>query len=283
MEETRTATLSNGRSVSLPLRCRCRVAGAAFPARWRRLREAVPAALTPLRSGPRTGAVALAGIDYRRAGEFDPYEEFAVIVPVARRAAVGGALPLGGVGGYVHALPVTTAASRRMGREIWGYPKTVAEIDVSDRGGDYRVAVAERGRGEGPGGGDGDGDLEPSLSLSVAGGRTRRLAGRLDSYAVKGGRPLRAPVEFDGRIGVGIGPGRAGLRLGSGPLAETLRSLGARPPALVRWFSPDLRAAVRPGERPDPSRRRGRDLDAGRAGDERYQPPLSGRSDTDTP
>jgi hypothetical protein len=233
----RTETLSTGQTVDLPLRCEADVAGALFSADWRALRRVVPDELTPIRVGPRTGSAVVAGVSYSQAGDFDPYDELAVIVPVARRTVAGVPIPDSGLGGYVAALPVTTEASCRMGREIWGYPKTVADVDVrresrANETDEWRVDVHEDG--------------EHTLSLSVR--ETRRRATRevsLDSYTVKEGRLWRTAVDVLGPVGLGVGGGHVSLDLGTGRLAADVRRLGLRRP--LGRFTGRIRAHVRAG------------------------------------
>jgi hypothetical protein len=232
----RTATLSTGRRVDLPLRCEADVAGALFSADWHSLREVVPDGLTPVRVGPQTGSAVVAGISYSRAGDFDPYEELAVVVPVARRTVAGVPLLDSGLGGYVVALPVTTAESRLMGREIWGYPKTVADIDIrqstgADATDGWQVAVSE------------DGERAVSLSVRAANRHSRDVT--LESYTVNDGRLWRTPVDILGPVGLGVGRGRVSLDLGTGPLAVRLRELGLGRP--LGRFTGRIRADVHAG------------------------------------
>lgn len=235
-----TATLSTGEQVSLPLRCEADVAGALFAADWRSLRRAVPDELTPIRFGARTGGVVVAGISYSKAGDFDPYDELAVIVPVARRTLGGVPLLESGLGGYVVALPVTTEESCRMGREIWGFPKSVADVEVRHEGDSesadtWHVGVREDG--------------EQALTLSVREARRHTRETSLDSYTAKDGRLWRTPVDVLGPVGVGVGHGTVSLTLGTGPVASTLDGLTIRRP--LGRFTGCIRADVQAGDAVD--------------------------------
>ncbi|SEO68457.1 Acetoacetate decarboxylase (ADC) [Halogranum amylolyticum] len=243
-----TATLSTGRRVDLPLRCEADVVGALFSADQRSLRGAVPEALTPVRVGPRRGVVVVVGVSYSQAGDFDPYDELAVIVPVARRTVAGVPRLDGGLGGYVVSLPVTTEESRRMGREIWGYPKTVADVEirresVADGGDEWHVDVREGGRDD-DGCDGGDGTLALSLSVRETGRRPTR-EGTLDSYTVKEDRLWRTPVDVLGPVGLGLGGKNVSLSLERGRLAEDVRRLDVGRP--LGRFTGRVRAHVQAG------------------------------------
>lgn len=237
----RSATLSTGHRVALPLRCRARAGGVVLASDRDPLRAAVPEPLAPIRVAPGTGLVTLVGVTYEAVdeGSIDPYDEVGAIVPVTR--APGG-LPVPsrrlGVGGYVHALPVTSEASVALGREIWGYPKRVARIDVriDDEGRRLIVALDEHGP-------------EPGVRLWTSARRRRLLSGTLDGYTVRDGRVVRGTVaaSADVRFGVGAGPDTR-LSLGAGPTADALRALGLDDDVRVvgRFVADELRAAIGP-------------------------------------
>ncbi|MGM0591158.1 MAG: acetoacetate decarboxylase family protein [Halobacteriota archaeon] len=227
----RPATLSSGREISLPLRCECDLAGAVVTARWSALRRIVPREVRPIRVSPTRGLVVLAGIDYHEAGDLAPYSEFAVVVPVGGRA-FGIPLPGGGFGGYVVDLPVTTEDSRIVGSELWGYPKSVADIAVESDATHLRTRL--------------QGEVAPDLALDVRRGRTRWRALSLDSYTVLHGELLRSRVDLEGELG--FGPGRGvRLALGDGPLPTRLRSLDLGR-VVGRFFGTDVEATIHEGE-----------------------------------
>ena len=284
-ESTTSTRLTTGTPVDLPLQVSFGIGGLLVPASYRRLVGLLPESLTPVSLLPGVGAVALAGIQYHRVGTgsdwnrnggtsdtdpkstFEPYDEFAAIVPCrlrttdrnrgrrTRRAPETDGqwldaviekpvrwlldrLPLpgsnGGIGGYVEWLPVTTDESVTLGREVWGYPKERADITVTDGPGVFRTVVRV-------------GSGTP-LQLDVArprlrGERTRTLS--LDSYTIKEGMILRSAVEIRGRIVIGTGSGCT-LR---GDLDETpLRSLGIWNRPLVGFTGSRLEASLADGE-----------------------------------
>lgn len=228
--------LSTGHTVELPLECEFSMVGGLFPASARRLSARLPERLSALRVAPRTGTVALASIEYHRVGELDPYDEFAVIVPVVADAGTDllGAQLLGGnVGGYVHYLPVTTEASVALGTEIWGYPKEVADIVVEDRGEVRRTEVSI------------DGERIVSLDVQKAETSERELT--MQSYTEKDGRLLRTRVDLDGEFGLKPLSQRVSFSLGNHKRSEELRGLGIRQRSLGRLYAPRMQARLHPG------------------------------------
>ncbi|WP_049904444.1 acetoacetate decarboxylase family protein, partial [Natrialba asiatica] len=165
VDERTRRRLSTGHVVELPLDLSFAMGGVTVPARRNRLDPVLPRGLSSLAIAPGVGCVALVGIQYHRVGRetgrardgaaetgLDPYDEFAVIVPVVRGSRTNRPLAQladGEVGGYVHWLPVTTDPSVALGREIWGFPKEAADVTVTDGSDRIRVTVA------------GDGDREP--------------------------------------------------------------------------------------------------------------------------
>ncbi|MFT4965080.1 MAG: hypothetical protein ACI9PP_002371, partial [Halobacteriales archaeon] len=184
------------------------------------LRERLPKECVPLRMAPGVGIVVLAGVDYRDVGGFEPYEEFAVLVPCVRD---GRDLPLvgamsGEVGASVDFLPVTTEASVALGREIWGYPKVVADIKFDRRPGGHLITLRRDGR--------------LICRLETPRGRPRGRTTTAKSYTTKGGQTIRTSIEIDGpftvrpfdpRVRVECGPAEYGQWLAD--LLVTRRSI----------------------------------------------------------
>ena len=183
-------TLSTGHRVRLPLELTFDVYGGTFLAAAGPLGDRLPEGCTPVRLAPGVGTIVLAGIHYRDVGVFDPYDEFAVIVPCVRD---GLDVPLlgpatGEVGGYVDFLPVTTEASVALGREIWGYPKTIADVRFDRRAGGWTVTLEREGK--------------TICRLTAPKTRPRGRTTTAFSYTAKDDRLLRTRVEVDGPIAV---------------------------------------------------------------------------------
>ena len=234
----RTHTLSTGHTVDLPLEATCTVAGATFPAVPDQLDDHLPAGLTPLRIGPRTGLLALVSIEYHSIGPFEPYREFAVIIPAARTPALDlPLLPLftAEVGGYVHYLPVTTDASVALGTEIWGYPKEQAAITIADSGSTRRTVVKQDGN--------------PLIRLDVGHADARHRELTMHSYTVQDDQLVRTRVDISGGLAVRPLTRKAAYTLGDHPRGTELQSLGPGKRPLTRLYGAELHARLHPGER----------------------------------
>jgi hypothetical protein len=120
--------LSNGAECCLPIRyfdVQCLVATfLAAPDRASELLAGV--GLQPVLQEDGKAVVDLYCIEYRKT-DIGPYNEVGLTV---RAKAPGDPI----AANYVVNLPVTTAVANRAGREIWGYNKFVAAIDVNSQG-----------------------------------------------------------------------------------------------------------------------------------------------------
>jgi hypothetical protein len=228
--------LSTGHEVTLPLSCRARFGGVVLAADWAPLRAALPAESMPVRLGPRSGAVALVGIDYRSVGTLDPYREFAVVVPVAPAGVAGVPTTLSGVGGYVADLPVTTASARALGTEIWGFPKSVTDIEIE---GSPRALTTRV---------DDGGQRDVELSVDVDDAVARRVRRRLTAYAHLDDRLVRVPVDLDAEVRVTHTGEGVRLARGRGRYASALRDLGLDPRVYAQFVASHATAGIHPPE-----------------------------------
>ncbi|MFD1642040.1 SDR family NAD(P)-dependent oxidoreductase [Halohasta litorea] len=216
-----TRRLSTGQEVSVPLSTHASISGVVLSASAEGVGSLLPSRLAPVRLTPRRGMVVIMSVDYSRIGrgEIDPYDEVAIMIPAVPDT---GRLPLlsalsGGVGGYVWQLPVTTEPACALGREIWGYPKSVAEIDIANDDGVTRTRLAVEG--------------QHVLSLAVEQPPTRDRELSLSSYTVRDGELQQIPNTFSGELGLWPLGRRADWSLGEHAWADSLRSvdLGSRP------------------------------------------------------
>ncbi|MFN6547722.1 acetoacetate decarboxylase family protein [Mycolicibacterium nivoides] len=165
-------------------------------------------------------------------GDLGPYLEYGTNVMVNRPgSAESGLRGLGSAGAFVHHLPVDGEFTLQAGRQIWGYPKVLADFTV-------------RGVDDGAGVRDG----KPfSFDVSIGG----RLAVGMD---FKPGLPVPSAFtakpqvqstfshldgvlrETEGQMrlsGVRYRPGGVRIRLGDHPYAKELAALGLPKRALV--------------------------------------------------
>jgi hypothetical protein len=98
----------------------------------------VGAGLQPVLQEDGRAVVDLYCIEYRKT-DIGPYNEVGLTV---RAVAPGDPI----AASYVVYLPVTTAVACRAGREIWGYNKFVAAIDVRSEGKTFSTVLRDEGR-----------------------------------------------------------------------------------------------------------------------------------------
>lgn len=221
-----TVTLPSGRSVALPARyANWSVAGALFPAHRASLRDLLPEPLVPATVGPGLGAIAVAGIDYVETA-VGPYNEVAISIPASERAG------LPGQAAYIHALPVTTEDARDLGRQVWNYPKSLADLTI-DRSSE-RVRVEWY---------DEDAHV---LTLTVPAFDGQRRRNEFVTYSGDG--PIRTRISAHGEFG--LRPlADATLELGSTDVAGTVEELLASERAFLATTGRNIRSRLPRGER----------------------------------
>ncbi len=212
--------LVQGRPVRLPVVVReAEALSVMYPVRSAAVRALLPTAmLQPAEWMPGWAICVLAAIEYKD-NDLGTYNEVGVNFLVTYGAE--RSLPLlglitasrrGTLGAYVHRLPVTTSFSRDAGRDIWGFPKTVATITFAD-GGDHRSCRLEA-------------DGTHVLTLGARRGGRRAFADLpQDAYAWRDGTLFKTPSRMSAD-GVGFRLGGATLVLGDHPMADELRGLG---------------------------------------------------------
>ncbi|MCC6999980.1 MAG: acetoacetate decarboxylase family protein [Deltaproteobacteria bacterium] len=211
---------------------------AVFPAPLAELERRTPAGLEVVPLWPGRAPLVISCFDYL-SSTAGAYGEIGVSWPVVtqRRLRVP-VLPLlfetrwPTLGFWVHRLPVTTDLALRAGRTLWGYPKTLAQIDYDWRQAHRRCRWSE------------DGAEVLTLTLDT------RMPARPErfpvvTYSQLGAELLRTRIQVDA---VGLrrrAHGAAALTLGPHPAGRELASLGLdRAEAMqVRWY-PTWRAEL---------------------------------------
>lgn len=158
-------------------------------------------------------------------GRLAPYGEISVAA-VVTRGPVRRGLPLLArrLEGFVLHLPVTTAQARDGGREFWGYPKFVADMDFAESPTERRVVLSEAGA--------------RILSLTVRpGGPVLPERRPLVSYTSLGGALLETVIPVRGHAQSRVGSRTGELVLGEHAVADGLRRLRmSSPPIAVSSF-----------------------------------------------
>jgi len=229
-----TVRLSTGHELSVPLSTHASVSGVVVSAATAGVDALLPDSLTPVRLTPSRAALTIASVDYDRIGrgEIDPYNEVALIIPAVsadttRLPVVSGLSST--LGGYVWQLPVTTDPACALGREIWGYPKSLAEISIETDSGRTRTELTV-------------GD-QRVLSLAVDQPSTRRRDVSLSSYTAVDDGFCQIDHTLAGNLGVRPLSDRFRLSLGDHPWAKTLAGVDLGSRAVVR-FSGDCEFTI---------------------------------------
>jgi hypothetical protein len=217
--------LSTGHEVTLPLVTEATVAGAVLPARYDVAASLLPDGLTPVRATARRAAVVLLCVEYHRIGDdaMAPYDEFAVMIGATTERWQPPLMPLltRTAGSYVWSLPVTTEPARALGDEIWGYPKTVADITHRDDATRRETTVIE------------DGNRVATVGIDWP--RTWERRERVESYAVRESQLERTPIEFQGKLGAAPLSNCVDVDLGDHERSDTLQSLDLGSRSVLRF------------------------------------------------
>lgn len=220
-----TAYVIQGRTVSIPVEIRrARSWFATFAVPYAAARNLIAySGLVPASSLPGRAFCSLAFVDYAD-GDLDPYHEFAVAILVGEPGRAGRKP----AGAFIHQLPVDQRFTCEAGREMWGFPKFLADIDIRP---------GARGAGQCTLQHDG----ARVLTLRVGAGLPVPSRGtELDAFSHRDDvlRRTRWSLHADGSR---VRPGGARLELGDHPIAKELRSLGLPRRALMSGSLHDVR------------------------------------------
>ncbi|MDJ0868545.1 MAG: acetoacetate decarboxylase family protein [Myxococcota bacterium] len=168
----------------------------------------------------------IAAIDYRD-NDLGDYNEVSITFFVRPRGSARGLpyvgamrdLMRGELGTYIQRLPVNQEFTCEAGRTIWGFPKTVEEIDIHYETDRVRCRLRMDG--------------QHVLTLSVPRGGDRTMPDRaIRTFTMIEGVPHETPFVQGGH-GAGFSIGGATLELGAHAVSEELRSLGLPRRALM--------------------------------------------------
>jgi hypothetical protein len=191
---------------------------------------------------PGRALLSLAIIDYRD-NDLGDYNEVSVALFV-RPSAQGAGIPYlgsmlemvrGQLGTYIVHLPVNQSFTCEAGATIWGFPKTVQEIEFEYR--DDRASCSLVC----------DGQHSLTLSLPRGGSKTLPEKTMTGFTYIEGVAHTNRFVS--GAEGFGVRRGGAELSLGSGLIADQLRSLGLPKKALMTTWMEKMFASFGPSEK----------------------------------
>ena len=128
----------------------------------------------------------------------------------------------GSLSAYVHWLPVNGELTCEAGRRIWGFPKFVTQIDIETEDDIERSTLTVEG--------------ERVLTQTVRMGGRRSFTDRKQiAYSMLEGQLSRIPSDMSAE-NLGARLGGATIDVGTGPMAEELRSLGLPKRALFTTY-----------------------------------------------
>jgi hypothetical protein len=236
---TAPAVFVQGREVRFPVVVREATSGSAtFLVSAPAARRLIPAGLEVAEVLPGRSLLSIAVIDYAD-NDLGDYHEVSIALFV-RPSGTRGVRYLsdwadmlrGRLGTYILHLPVDQGFTCEAGRSIWGFPKTVQQIDIElgEKRATCRLVQ--------------DGKLALALSLPRGGSKTMPERD-LTTYTLIGGVP-HATRFSSACEGFGVRLGGAELRLGEGPLADELRGLGLPRRALMTTWMEHMRGRFDP-------------------------------------
>ncbi|HET6817652.1 MAG TPA: acetoacetate decarboxylase family protein [Mycobacteriales bacterium] len=208
-----------GKTVTMPVEVRDATAATAiFDVDVEAARAVAPDGYEVIESAPGQAQLAIALIDYRD-NDLGSYHEVGTILFVR---PVGG----GPDGTFITHLPVDQEFTCAAGNRIWGFPKSVERIDVTDTETSSRWVLTM------------DGELVLDLTVPRGSGTDEMPVMPMTAYTLLDGRP-HATTFTQGGTGFAMSFGGDGveLRLGEHPIAKELASLGLpKEPSVATWL-----------------------------------------------
>lgn len=191
---------------------------------------------------PGRGLLSIACVDYRD-NDLGDYNEVSIAFFVRKRGDrrgipfIGAGIDMirGAVPTHIVHLPVNQSFTCEAGRTIWGFPKTVDEIDF-DTSGDRARCVWNK-----------DGQNVLKISLPIGGSREFPEQ-ELSTYSYIDGSLHRTRFVSSAQD-LGVRMGRVKIALGAHPIADELRSLGLPKPALMSLWMGKMRGRFEAAER----------------------------------
>jgi len=232
-----------GRTIELPVQVRDASSGAAtFLVPTSAATRLIPTEFEIAEILPGRGILSLAMVDYKD-NDLGDYNEMAIgfmVYPKRNRPFVpylGTMIDLfrGRLASHITHMPVDQSFTRDAGSMIWGYPKTVEEIEIEDLGERARARLVVDGK--------------HALTLTLPRGGKRTVTdSRIETLSIIEGIPHRT-VAIQRIEGMGIRFAGAEIELGSGRIADELRSLGLPKRAMMSIWMERMEASFGPPEK----------------------------------
>jgi hypothetical protein len=232
-----------GRNVGFPVEVRDATSGAAmFLVSSKAAARLIPDAFEIAELLPGRGICSLAMVDYKD-NDLGDYNEMAIGFMVYPKGG-GPSVPYlgtlidlvaGRLDSHIIHMPVDQSFTRDAGATIWGYPKTVQQIDIEYLGDHARARLVYDG--------------EHALTLTVPRGGSRDVEeSSISTLSLIEGVAHRTKASQ--RVqGMGMKLGGAKVELGSGIIADELRSLGMPRRALMCAWMEKMQASFAPPEK----------------------------------
>jgi hypothetical protein len=208
-----------GQMVTMPVEVRDATAATViFDVDLEAARAVAPTGFEVIESAPGQAQLAIALIDYRD-NDLGSYHEIGTILFV--RPASGGP-----DGTFITHLPVDQDFTCAAGNQIWGFPKSVERIDVSDTDTSSRWVLTMGG------------ELVLDLTVPRGSGSDEMPVMPMTGYTLLDGRPHATTfTQGGGGFSMSFGGEGVELRLGEHPIAKELASLGLpKEPAIATWL-----------------------------------------------
>jgi hypothetical protein len=204
-----------------------------FPVATPNLERMLPrVGLVPVQIRPGIALLGVAAAEYKKSS-IGAYSELAILIPCLRKPRFNiPLLPLlfprwfPSLGGYVLKMPVSTEFACTAGKEIWGYPKFMADIDFEEQE-SHRVCTLSH---------EGSLVLRYSMRKPTV---PRYAQHRYAAYSCLGGSLLQSRFVTQGLLGVSKKADSAELQFGRHPLALQLSELKPGP-ARATYYYPKL-------------------------------------------
>ncbi|MGB5546414.1 MAG: acetoacetate decarboxylase family protein [Polyangiales bacterium] len=191
---------------------------------------------------PGRGLLSISCIDYRD-NDLGDYNEVSIAFFVRRRGDAKGVPFMGAavdmmrglLPTHIVHLPVNQSFTCEAGRAIWGFPKTVDEIDF-DTSGDRARCIWNK---------DGQNVLKISLPM---GGDRKFPEQELRTYSYIDGALHQTPFVSSAE-NLGVRMGGVKMALGAHPIADELRSLGLPKRALMSMWMEKMKGRFEAAQR----------------------------------